>query len=403
MSWPGLEEDSPGSPRLDRLSLKSESEVSVGQEDTARTVVISLLAAAVQSDQEVRAAAASSLARIGGERPYLVLSEWHTVLGRERRRAVRETPNTRRRNSTLVSSPTPTIMLVEALEIIMTSVTTSQQLDPGDVRHRAVLGQVVSGLVEEMIVTAEIEERASNILVSLAGNYMDKIMDVVLVQFQPNTPSLSPAVVSTLGSLARQHQHGIVPYVKSLLATSAMLMKNVKISEALRLSFSEAIGNCCEAVLDYISNQSPTADSPVRVDQYQAELDVIYESLCYSWLTSARDKPARVAILSALAASSPFLSSAFLKERCSGLVLNYLQLYKKLSPSLGSSLEITLCLSQLLALVTKTNPALLEPVLDPLFNTMFQQVCVGPDYNKAATVRNVAGYNLYNLSFPLDM
>ena len=78
------------------MSLKSESEVSVGQEDTARTVVISLLAAAVQSDHQVRAAAASSLARIGGERPYLVLSEWHTVLGRERRRAVRETPNTRR-------------------------------------------------------------------------------------------------------------------------------------------------------------------------------------------------------------------------------------------------------------------------------------------------------------------
>ena len=320
----------------------------------------------------------------------MVLTEWHAVLTRERRRAVRETPNTRRRNSAILTGPTSTVMLVEALEIIMTSVTTSQQLDAGDVRHRAVLGQVVSGLVEEMIISAEIEERSRNILVSLAGNYMDKIMDVVLVQFQPNTPTLSPAVVSTLASLARQHQHGVVPYVKSLLATSAMLMKNVKISDAIRLSFSEAVGNFCEAVLDYISNQSPSADSPVKVEQYETELDVIYESLCYSWLTSARDKPARLSILSALAAASPFLSSTFLKEKCSALVLNYLQLYKKLSPSLGSSLEITLCLSQLLALVTNTSPALLEPVQDPLFNTMFQQVCIGPDYNKAATVRNGA-------------
>ena len=53
MSWPGLEEESPGSPRLDRLSLRSESEVSVGQEDTARSVVISLLTASVQSDEQV--------------------------------------------------------------------------------------------------------------------------------------------------------------------------------------------------------------------------------------------------------------------------------------------------------------------------------------------------------------
>ena len=304
---------------------------------------------------------------------------------------MRETPTTRRRDSSLVSGPSPTVMMVEALEIIMSSVTSSQHLDAGDVRHRAVLGQVVSGLVEEMITTAEIEEKAKNILVSLAGNYMDKIMDVVLVQFQPNTPSLSAAVVSTLGSVARHHQHGVVPYVKSLLATSALLMKNVKISEAVRLTFSEAIGNFCEAVLDYISNQSPTADSPVKVDHYETELDVIYDSLCYSWLPAARDKPSRVSILAALAAVSPFLSSPFLKERCSSLVLNYLQLYRKLSPSLGSSLEITLCLSQLLELVTNTSPSLLESVIDPLFNTMFQQVCVGPDYNKASTVRNVIG------------
>ena len=67
MSWPGLEEDSPGSPRLDRLSLKSESEVSVGQEDTARSVVISLLAAAVQSDEQVRE---------GGREEALMITCW---------------------------------------------------------------------------------------------------------------------------------------------------------------------------------------------------------------------------------------------------------------------------------------------------------------------------------------
>ena len=57
MSWGGLEEDSPASPRLDRLSLKSENESLAGQEgqeDTTRSVVISLLAATIQQDKQVR-------------------------------------------------------------------------------------------------------------------------------------------------------------------------------------------------------------------------------------------------------------------------------------------------------------------------------------------------------------
>ena len=56
MSWGGLEEDSPASPRLDRLSLKSENESLAGgegREDTTRSVVISLLAATVQQDTKV--------------------------------------------------------------------------------------------------------------------------------------------------------------------------------------------------------------------------------------------------------------------------------------------------------------------------------------------------------------
>ena len=82
-----------------------------------------------------------------------------------------------------------------------------------------------------------------------------------------------------------------------------------------------------------------------RVEQFETELDVIYDCLCYSWLPSARDKQSRLSILSALTAATSFLSSSFLKEKSSNLVLNYLQLYKKLSAGLGSSLEITLCLS----------------------------------------------------------
>ena len=36
----------------------------------------------------------------------------------------------------------------------------------------------------------------------------------------------------------------------------------------------------------------------------------------------------------------------------------------------------------------KTDPTLLEPLLDPIFNTMFHQVCIPTDYDKPHTVKN---------------
>ena len=53
MSWGGLEEESPASPRLDRLSLKSDNESLPGQDETARSVVLSLLTATTQQDKQV--------------------------------------------------------------------------------------------------------------------------------------------------------------------------------------------------------------------------------------------------------------------------------------------------------------------------------------------------------------
>ena len=65
-----------------------------------------------------------------------------------------------------------------------------------------------------------------------------------------------------------------------------------------------------------------------------------------------------------------------------------LQLYKKLGPS-SSGLEVTLCLSPMLHLVTTTAPsAILDPVIDPLYNTMFQQICIPMDFEKPGSVKN---------------
>ena len=70
------------------------------------------------------------------------------LFGKEKKKRIKETPNTKRRNSSLPSNPTTNqslsqdacTLLIEALGPIMTSVIKSDQLDSADVRHRAILG-----------------------------------------------------------------------------------------------------------------------------------------------------------------------------------------------------------------------------------------------------------------------
>ena len=87
---PGLEDgpaslSSPGSPRLDRLSLRSECGSESGEgagSGEVRTVVTALLAAATQPDTGLQTAAAESLASLASIEPVTVLTEWQTAFSR---------------------------------------------------------------------------------------------------------------------------------------------------------------------------------------------------------------------------------------------------------------------------------------------------------------------------------
>merc|ERR1719186_2384428 len=398
MSFPGLDESdshrqSPSSPRLDRLSMKSDSpsdnSVMAG-DDKTRMVVVSLMASLLQPEEQVRKAASSSLALIAQSRPLLVLTEWHSSFSKEKQNVVKATPSSRRKSSAVIpqlvpGSPQPCTALIQGMGPVMDHIVAKSCLDAGDVRHRAVLGQIMATLVEEMVGRLEVQTVARDILVSLAGGYMDKVMDVLLVHFQPNTVTVHPVVVNTLGSLAKHHPHGSVPFLKAILSTTSHLVKAVKMSDTiLRVSFADAITHFCDALLDYVSNIDCMPDTTVTVAHYNTEADSVYEHVFTSWLPAAKEKDVKLSVLSAMASSTALISSNLMKEKAVQFITSLLQLYKKLAPSLGSSLEITLCLSQLLDLTTGTSPAMLEPV----FNTMFQQVCFPPDYSVPSTVKN---------------
>ena len=184
-------------------------------------------------------------------------------------------------------------------------------------------------------------------------------------------------------------------------------MKGVRAQDSsLRSAFCTAIAHFATAILDYVSNIGEMLDTTVTVAHFNTEANSIYETLFTSWLQSGSKEPSLrlqvtlvlrlhydkliifKKVLEAMAALTPLLSPSLVADRAPQFITTLLQLYKKLGPS-SCGLEVTLCLSPMLQLTTTTAPpALLDPVIDPLYNTMFQQICIPMDFEKAGTVKN---------------
>ena len=194
---------------------------------------------------------------------------------------------------------------------------------------------------------------------------------------------------------------------QAILSTTCHVIKGVRTQDSsLRSAFCTAIAHFATAILDYVSNIGEMLDTTVTVAHFNTEANSIYETLFTSWLQSgSKEMTLRlqvkpiwgnnmtidqliIQVLEAMSALTPLLSPSLVADRAPQFITVLLQLYKKLGPS-SSGLEVTLCLSPLLQLITSTAPpALLDPVIDPLYNTMFQQICIPMDFEKAGTVKN---------------
>ena len=180
-----------------------------------KNVITSLLQTAITTEDDVGKSAANSLSLVGHLRPLMALTEWQGAFSTEKEKLKHLVPTKKKTiDPSDLQKPQPTVSLISCLAPVMEYLTEKRSLDAGDVRHRAVLGQIMSSLVEEMTKDhKEIRGKSvcQEILVNLAGCYMDKVMDVLLVHFQPHSGSMiHPAVVNTLASLATSHPHGSV-------------------------------------------------------------------------------------------------------------------------------------------------------------------------------------------------
>ena len=356
-----------------------------------KAAISALIRASITTDPALREGAAQSVARIARAQPLTVLAEWLLVLSLEREKAGRAGGGKKKwseggsEEGGAVSGPA---CLVLCLAPVLTEITQHGALNSGNLTHRAAVGQVISALVEEMINNNREEERVQALLLLLAQFYMDKVMDVLLLHYQPNSSKLSTSVLASFSLLFTSQPALTSPFCKTIVSTSVSLLKQVKPGETeLKAEFSVLLNKIFEAITEFTASNTET-DTVISKEDFRSDADLLYDTLFSVWLQQTKDSLARSKILEALAAMTPFLSTEMIYEKGVSYVSTLSGLYKKFSSSPQAYFEISFCLSQLLTMLSSSETLLLDSILDPILSVLFQQACLPVDFSQPKSVKN---------------
>merc|ERR1719342_297751 len=210
----------------DAVSLDSEIDSQKPINLKLRTVIRALLQASISDDNDLRTGSSTSLSKLSQVHPLHVLSEW-LVAFKVEKELIPKTASMKRRPSVSNESKKATVSyMVHCLKPIIMHMTSVQSLNGGDVSHRAVLGQILSALVDEMLADKSDKkdlEVIQAILVTLAKLYMDKVMDVLLLHYQPTSQKVHPCVLESFSKLAIHLPFQVAPFAKSIIDISTHL------------------------------------------------------------------------------------------------------------------------------------------------------------------------------------
>lgn len=344
-----------------------------------RAAVKALVSSSMEEDEELRVASSQSLVKLASLHPLTVLTEWHSCFTTERDKCSKSLQKKKAAsNERQVIS-----YLIECLEPVIGKMVESQNLDGGDVRHRAVIGQIMSSLAEEML-TGTDQLKIQDILVILAKHFMDKVMDVLLLHFQPNSVKLHRSIVDTFGALSTTLPKQVVPFSKSIISTSIQLCKQLKQNDMeLKGSFCDFLTKLFGAVINFDkANNDPDNEAVINKEQLTSDADNIYDIVFSHWLQT-KDIQAKAKCLLLMSTISPLLTTEVVMDKAIGYLSSLTVLYKK-----TPFYELSLSIRQLLTVLTTSEVLLLESVLDPLLTALFQQVCLSPDFSQSSHITN---------------
>ena len=151
--------------------------------------------------------------------------------------------------------------------------------------------------------------------------------------------------------------------------------------------FATAIGQFCEAAVNYLANLDKASDKNITLSTFSSEVYPAFEIFSSNWLNSSSQK-VRLATVAAMGSICQILP----KEQFEGIVLKMvpalLSLYRKEKDT--HQLAITQGMYSVLNQATKDGNMILQPQVNTLLLTYHALICspVTPNHSKAQKNHN---------------
>lgn len=224
-----------------------------------------------------------------------------------------------------------------------------------------------------------IQKPALEILVSLGRrDSCTDVMEVLISNMQKNNPSHF-MILHCMGTLATANVDAMIEFIKPVFELILPTLGMVK-QDHVKQAYAFAIGRFCEAIVEYSSHENRKTE--LNEGSYCTEIAIAYEVFLSQWLPS-REPKVTCDILYSISLMFPLLSSDKIKEQVSKIVPLLLKLYQRSIDRIA----ITQLLASVIKSIIKTDPKVLDQFSELLIASLFDLVCVTPDYEKPQTAK----------------
>ncbi|XP_043242350.1 maestro heat-like repeat-containing protein family member 1 isoform X4 [Amphibalanus amphitrite] len=328
--------------------------------DLLQGLLTSLLDAASDVQDEVRASVSTAIFTLGRSKPYDVLLTVFNYLTADRPKGFMQR-----------------ICILQAVEEICRDV--GAELDDHEVMEIAPL--IVNEMVSSKEVIPQIQQPCSEALVGLGQNHCFQVMEILTTKLETSQlPHFY--TLQTMGSLATSNVYTMVPFLKGILGPMQPMLNMVK-QDNLKWAFAFVIARFCECITEYLANIDKAPDPLVKKEFYSTEINSAFDILFNSWLTS-KDSKVRLQVAESIGQMAHIMDTDKLSESLTKLLPALLQLYKRHS----EPYPVTCALAMVLDASLITGKHVLELHMEAMLTALFQQVCAVPDYTLPLTVKN---------------
>ncbi|XP_059616812.1 maestro heat-like repeat-containing protein family member 1 [Phlebotomus argentipes] len=322
---------------------------------------INNLLESLDKDESVRNAIESSIIRIADYSPNEVLQSIHDF---------------RQKQAKLSEANVATILRI--VEHVTCTKRAQQCLT--EVTVQRISEMCIVELVKMPDMCPAVQKPALESLVALGRRNCDVVMENLMRQMQHGQVTHF-MVLHSMGQLATANPMGIVNFLKHIFRILLPTLDTVK-QDHVKQAHAFAIGRFCEAIAESHIDESLPSEPADMKDEFAVEIGIAYEVLLNNWLMT-REPKVCADILVALSHMFPLMAQDKIVEQLQKVIPAVVNLYRR---SLDR-ISITQFLAAILKASTSQSSDLLNPVAYSLCVSLFDLICVNPNYEKPQTVK----------------